>query len=366
MARNTDKVRLTFRYEGKRYEIFGDTGADAAVKKALKIRDLEEGKITINGNTKVKDWIDNYLETYKKNSLADVSYRDLRSRINKNITAEIGSMMIKDVRPLHCQRILNNLSGFSANHIKKVNNAMSDIFEKALDNKMILSNPAAKLDKPKGYTQQRRAITNSEREVILKVAEYNKSGLWVLLMLCCGLRPHETSLIQGRHINFKEKKLHIEGTKTANADRSVPIPKALLDKLPKLEPFQYLFLSERNTKINDDCRGRMWNSFKRDMNIEMGCSVYRNQVVPPYRVAEDLVPYCLRHTYCTDLQAAGVPINVAKELMGHSDISLTARIYTHKSEESFNNAAALIEEFQSKKCDVGSTSSSTSKQCESV
>ena len=53
----------------------------------------------------------------------------------------------------------------------------------------------------------------------------------------------------------------------------------------------------------------------------------------------------MRHTYCTDLQAAGVPINVAKELMGHSDIALTARIYTHKSEEAFESAAALMNNF---------------------
>ncbi len=43
----------------------------------------------------------------------------------------------------------------------------------------------------------------------------------------------------------------------------------------------------------------------------------------------------LRHTFCTDCQAAGVPINVAKEWMGHSDISVTAKIYTHMVDEVF-------------------------------
>jgi site-specific recombinase XerD len=59
-------------------------------------------------------------------------------------------------------------------------------------------------------------------------------------------------------------------------------------------------------------------------------------------VAEDLAPYCLRHTYCTDLQDASVPINVAKELMEHSDINITAKIYMHHSEPSYNNAKNLI------------------------
>jgi integrase len=75
----------------------------------------------------------------------------------------------------------------------------------------------------------------------------------------------------------------------------------------------------------------------------MGCKTFRGALVPPYPVADDLVPYCLRHTYCTDLQAAGIPINVARELMGHSDISVTAKIYTHSSEESIKDAADALE-----------------------
>jgi len=79
----------------------------------------------------------------------------------------------------------------------------------------------------------------------------------------------------------------------------------------------------------------------------MGCKVVNQQVMLPIRFAADIVPYCLRHTYCTDLQAAGVPINLAKEFMGHEDIRTTSKIYTHKSDKSFNNAANLINKFHS-------------------
>ncbi len=59
-------------------------------------------------------------------------------------------------------------------------------------------------------------------------------------------------------------------------------------------------------------------------------------------MAPDLVPYCLRHTYCTDLQAKGVSLKMASYLMGHSDISVTANIYTHVTDEILNDAAMLI------------------------
>lgn len=72
----------------------------------------------------------------------------------------------------------------------------------------------------------------------------------------------------------------------------------------------------------------------------MGATVYRNQIVTSM-VAEDLTPYVLRHTYCTDLQADGVELGVAKYLMGHADISTTSNIYTHTSDAAINTAAAL-------------------------
>lgn len=76
----------------------------------------------------------------------------------------------------------------------------------------------------------------------------------------------------------------------------------------------------------------------------MGAQVYRNQIIV-HVVVYDLDPYCVRHTFCTDLQTAGVPINVAKEFMEHSDIALTSKTYTHHSEESFINAAKSINRF---------------------
>ena len=70
----------------------------------------------------------------------------------------------------------------------------------------------------------------------------------------------------------------------------------------------------------------------------------------PFSVSPDLVPYCLRHTFCTDLQDAGVPINVAKVLMGHSSIKVTAQIYTHHTEKSMESAREKMNEYVSDPC----------------
>lgn len=86
----------------------------------------------------------------------------------------------------------------------------------------------------------------------------------------------------------------------------------------------------------------LWRSFKRQLNISMGCKVYRNQLIAPYPLDEGFRPYYLRHTHCTDLQKKGVDVRTAQYLMGHSDITITANIYTHADNQTIIDAADKI------------------------
>lgn len=77
---------------------------------------------------------------------------------------------------------------------------------------------------------------------------------------------------------------------------------------------------------NENSMRRLWTGFKRDLDIYMGAELERNKIVVS-KLAPDLVPYCLRHTFATDCARAGVPVDVVRWLMGHEDISTTANIY---------------------------------------
>lgn len=148
---------------------------------------------------------------------------------------------------------------------------------------MLAADPSAKIVKSSYITGHRRAITDQERAALLQVAETDPRFNLFLLMLFCGCRPSEAMAAQGQDIQQIDgyPVLHIRGAKTANADRFVPIP-------------------------------------------------------------EDFVPYCLRHTYCTDLQKKGVDIRTAQYLMGHADIQMTANVYTHADQSTITKAAELI------------------------
>ena len=147
---------------------------------------------------------------------------------------------------------------------------------------------------------------------------------------------------------------NIKGPKTEAGYRVIPIPEKVLTeqthlmeafKAQKGKPLDYIF-----TQVLPQNKGKhhtesslysYWNNFKRQLDIDMGAEAKRNKIIKS-KVSDDLKPYVLRHTYCTDLQKAGVPINVAKYLMGHEDIYVTANIYTHKDDETVKMAANII------------------------
>lgn len=324
------KFKTTFTFDGKRYQIYADTQKELYRKAERKKLELEQGKIELAGSMTLGQWIEKCIDTYKTNQkeITNIKYR---ARIKHCITKHIGKYPLKSIKPLQLQECMNLQIGKSKTQINEVYNAIKFFFEKAMDNQLITVNPANSLIKPLGYTNHRRALTEKEQFHLIKAAETDRRYYIFLLMLYCGCRPEEAAGCQGHDIIKKNGiyLLHIRGTKTINSDRIVPIPMQLLTLIKNTPAFDYIACYNNGNKINSANRNRVWKSLKRQMNIDMGCKTYRNQLIPPYPLSKDIVPYCIRHTYCTNLAKKGIDIRIAQKLMGHSDISLTANIYTH-------------------------------------
>lgn len=333
----------SFTFDGKRYKVRGDSEKDVIIKMANKIRDLEEGKVVVSNTMKVREWAAKAVETYKTNQ-AEITQKKYIQRMNHCILEHIGDMQLKQVKPLHCQNVLNLQAGNSKRQINEVHQTLNFIFKTAVSNELILKNPAEKITKPAGTKTCRRSITDNERYYLLKVCESDDRFVLFLLMLYCGCRPSEACEAKGMDIKVLEGQpvLHVRGTKTEKSDRFVPIPNALYQKIKTTPKFGYIAPNQAGKKHDASSYRRITKSLYREMNITMGCRVYRNQLIPPLPLAEDFVPYDLRHTYCTDLQKKKVDLRTAQYLMGHSDISLTANIYTHADNSTILEAAKLI------------------------
>lgn len=348
-------------YNGVKYDIHAKNKKELREKLLRKFAEIDSG--VIDSNTTVKVWFEKWFKTYELPRTSPTTARNRRTQAKKMLS-EIGNMRLQDVRAAHLQSILNSLD-CSQSYGNKICQLIQRVFRDARRNKLIRDDPAEDLELPQLKKEApRRAITAKERELLIDAAKHHRGGLWVMLQLYCGLRPSEAAAVQKvdlsgdvlhvyKAVNRYEKT--IGDTKTDSGVRDVPIPQALRDFIADwqtywdaLQPFDYVVSTLSGNLLSAGGQQSVWKSLRRMMEISNGAELYRNAIVAP-TLAGDFVPYCLRHTYCTDLQAAGVPINVAKELMGHSDISLTSRIYTHSSNEALLDAGSKINALNAKR-----------------
>ncbi len=349
-------IRKTARFNGKKYEATGKTELEAMTKLAEKLSAAKRGEEVIGGSMTVNAWYKEWKALYKDpKGLTAKSLGMYDEKYNNYIKPRIGSMKLKDVRDTHLQKILNEQAGMSASHVKKLRMVIQEMFKRARQSRLITYDPAELLELPNMRQNTRRSITEVERAAILEVAEYHPAGLWVLTLLYTGMRPGETAALTWADVDFKNNEIHvhaakesgsasIKAPKTAAGIRDIPIHAALLPRLlrAKGSSFTPVFQKKDGSRMDDATLHRRWKAFIRELDIHMGAEVKRNKIVKSV-VASDLTPYCLRHTFCTDLQKAGVALNVAKELMGHSDVTVTANIYTHKDNDVLHAGIALLE-----------------------
>ena len=305
------RITKTFRYNGKKYFVYGKTEREALQKLFEKQAALRAGEETSGGKMLVRKWYKIAFEQFKPNCSEHYVY-DMEKRFEKHVLPSIGSCTVEDVTPLHLQMIMNAQKGKSKSLITKLSQEIFFVFDVARKNKMIRENPAQDLVKPKAVYQKRRSITDEERRHLLQVIPTDPRFVFFQLMLYCGCRPAEAAEVRFEDVTDVQgiPFLHIRGTKTANSDRLVPIPKELYPLLVSVQNKGIVAPNSRGNKHTE-------SSYKRK----------------PLPLAPDFVPYLLRHTYCTDLKKKGVDLRIARDFMGHADIQTTANIYDHDDGE---------------------------------
>lgn len=334
-------------YAGVKIDIKAHTEEELGIKYARKIDAIERCNITTGGSTSVNRWAEKYFDSYMAEKVSDGVLNDRKSMYRNHISPYIGAMKIKDVNSGHCQKVANNMKGYSGDRIDKCCQLMYNMFKKAKSEKLIYENPADDIVRPDGEDNKGRPATMQERAFMLMVGKDHKAGLWLRTILYCGFRPGETDTFKGGHINYDAGLIYIDGTKSDAAKRIVPAPAHLLADLKALnrKPNEYIFQNAYGDRMRKSSRAKLWNSFKNEMNIRAGCKVYRNQVQEPFAMADDLIPYCFRHSFATDLKDARIPFRIRQELLGHAGDSVTDG-YTHRTETSLKIATAMLDKFR--------------------
>lgn len=386
-------ISKSFRVDGKVYNVKGRTEKECYEKMAEKKEMLRRGEAKPKALT-VEAWAETWLDTYLKpkvrkpgapklkGTMTQKSFAMYGEKLRGYILPAIGKMKLADVRDVDLQRILNRQAETSFSHASKVRMIMRAMFKQAHVSRLIVYDPALALTLPAVKQGGRRSLTEEERAVLLDVAKTHRCGLWVRFMLYEGLRPGETAALRVRHLDFDRGLISVEeavesgsgvvgAPKSAAGVRYVFIADEIKDELQAAvqgkDAEDFVFpQTDGKTMMTAGTLQNNWRYFTRQMDLAMGAEatahghIYdpkdiREDGSPIYpdphdktkprnghKLADDLVLYCLRHTYCTDLGKKGVPIEDIKYLMGHEDISMTLTVYSHPGEEAAERAAKIV------------------------
>ena len=334
MSKTLYQYRDTFIDDnGKRHDIKAHTKHELLEKMERAKANARKGLHVQNGMT-VDAWSKICFEKYRTRAQENTLRNEIW-RFDKHVGGQIGHRKLKDVRPLECQNVLNKAaeSGLSDYMIKQIYQLMRFVFAMAEENGLIERTPVRAITIPKGKSEQpRRALTAEEDRYFFQACEQNSQYVFFLVMRLCGLRNKEVSDLRGTDIRQIQGEwfIHVQGSKTAYSERLVPCPTYLFDRLPKpSNPFDYLFQNQNGRQMLKQNQRRVWASLTKTMQILAGCRTYKGALVSPYPLATDLTSYDLRHSYCTDLARDGVDLRTAQRLMGHADLSMISRTYTH-------------------------------------
>lgn len=137
---------------------------------------------------------------------------------------------------------------------------------------------------------------------------------------------------------------YVEKPKTESGERYIPI----LDNAV-YQAFQRVIQGRRNPKIEyiiDGYTGFLFLDKDGKPKVAGHLEHALKRIVDNYNKSHTdkltVSPHVLRHTFCTDMAAAGMDWKSLQYIMGHSDANTTMNVYTHSSYEMAEKALAKI------------------------
>jgi integrase len=232
-------------------------------------------------------------------------------------------------------------SRLSIRMVQSVHAVLRNALECAVREEIISRNAAKLVKVPVPRYKVNRGLTVPQARATLKAAaEHRLSSLYVLA-LCLGLRRGELLGLRWEDIDLDGEKLEVVQTlqrvagrlqfvrpKTEDSERTVPLPSICVealrehrrrqfaersDRWPDWEDHGLVFPSRRGTPMEPDNLRRSWGAIRKSAGLG------------------DMRFHDLRHTCVTLLLNLGVPPQVVRDIVGHSDIEVTMTIYAHAS-----------------------------------
>ena len=342
--------------------VYAPTLEELRQKEEVIQRDLLDGIDYVGGEITVAELVDRYINL--RRGLKENSMRAYDSAINRIHADSFGSRMIRSVRLPDGKGWFVSLhdKGLKQNTIGILQSVVRPAFEMAVDDDIIRKNPFKfKLSDvvPKD-AYVRDALTKEQQEKYLQFVQDCGGNYYddIVILLGTGLRVSELYGLTRADIDFDRRCIHVRRQlcrtaekpyfvtppKTKSGIRNVPMTDAVYMALMRVvkartHPKVELLVDGHSGFLFLDKSGMP----KVAMHLENYMRGLQARFEKAYgKPVPRITPHVLRHTFCTNVQQAGLDVKSLQYLMGHSNASVTLDVYTHSSFDSVERAFEQI------------------------
>lgn len=346
-------------------------GALPELKRMIREHENEQEKLAqIQARITVAKVTDMWYES-ATSELAYASKQAILNAIKNHIVPNIGDIEIHKLEPLDIDNLLKSMQGMSGSSKTKVLSVIRRVCSFAVENKYASSNPCLNKSPGSVAAKQKEALTEEQQKILLESVKGTRAYLFCMLGLYAGLRRGEILGLSWDDVHLDgaydyievTHSVHFEGSigvrsealKTDAARRKIPIPGVLSDALKEAKNGDFLVVSSASGEVCSRSSFRKLWEIVTNRSREEHEPVYQQMMqsnghpytVPVARtITFDVHPHILRHTYISELCAhsaeTGIDLKTIQYLAGHSDPTITMRIYAHVMADRHADTAAKI------------------------
>lgn len=322
-----------------------------------------------DGRRTVRELADPWLE---RQAHIKPSYRaSLRGALDHHVLPRWGDVQLRAIRTTDVQAWVARMAtgtpgddgerGLSASVVKRNHGVLRGILEDAVTDRMLASNPAARVKLPRSQSKPRNYLTPSQVRALadeagnedpagrgrvaddatVRVARGRRA--FVLLLAYTGLRWGEATALRVSDVDFLRRRLRIEraivwlhgepieGTPKTHETRTVPVPQFLVDVLSvecKGKP--------RDARVFTTADGGPMPHPSSDSG--WFASAVKRAGVPR------VTPHDLRHTAASLAISAGANVKAVQRMLGHATASQTLDRYADLFDSDLEDVAVRLGE----------------------
>jgi integrase len=288
-------------------------------------------------------------------------------QLERYVYSTIGNKKLQSLKTIDIQKLYNQLmvkstmsdKPLAPKTIKNVHVNIRAALDKAVEQELIVKNPATNIVLPKCPKYKADVYSRDEIKKLFELVEGTDLELTIHILIFLGLRRGELIALRWRHINFEKQTaniienivsvktvIYVKDPKSESGKREISIPDSLMVKMEKAYS-EYLLRKNANDDLEDFVITQKNGLPYRPESITDKIKQFlrKHQEIKRIRMHD------LRHTSATLMLQAGVPAKVAQKRLGHADIGTTLDIYTHVLEEIEKEAADKLDDVLSDNSD---------------